>query len=415
MSTTKYINIQRTLENLESEISQENFEAVRDLVNHCAAEGIGDSQQQRLIYSLKTLLRKFAPDDFRLRGATESELKGIVANMNRSDYADSTKAKFRAALKKFYKVENGGQEHPEKVDFFSVHNSRKGSTVTRDDIFTKDELQELFSNFMNTRDRAFTMVLYESAARPGELLSRSIGDFTTDERGDFLHLEGLKDTPDRTNQLVRSGRTLREWIAQHPFGGQMGNIDDRSARLWVKLQQQKCLNCGESLHGHDDESCDYEPNPRDKMNYAAYRERFKDACERAGIPENKRRPYNLRHTRLTEVATFMGYEQLNKFAGWVPGSGRAKVYVHLNNDDVNQAIRDEYGLDSSSDEEASTECPFCSTENQPGHSECRNCGRPMSLEQKTENEEKQEILERLVELDEQGVLDKVAELESIQN
>jgi len=62
------------------------------------------------------------------------------------------------------------------------------------------------------------------------------------------------------------------------------------------------------------------------------------------FPENKQRPYNLRHTRLTEVATFMGYEQLNKFAGWTPGSDRAKVYVHLNNDDVNQAIRDEYGL-----------------------------------------------------------------------
>jgi hypothetical protein len=53
---------------------------------------------------------------------------------------------------------------------------------------------------------------------------------------------------------------------------------------------------------------------REEMSYQAYRRRFKSACESAGIPENKRRPYNLRHTRLTEVATFMGYEQLNKFA-----------------------------------------------------------------------------------------------------
>lgn len=27
----------------------------------------------------------------------------------------------------------------------------------------------------------------------------------------------------------------------------------------------------------------------------------------------------------------MGYEQLNKFAGWVPGSNRAKVYCQLGN------------------------------------------------------------------------------------
>jgi integrase/recombinase XerD len=87
------------------------------------------------------------------------------------------------------------------------------------------------------------------------------------------------------------------------------------------------------------------------MNYDGFRRRFKDACERAEIPENKRTPYTLRHTRLTEVATFMGYEQLNKFAGWKPGSDRAKVYVHLNNDDVNRAIRDEYGLSGGEDED----------------------------------------------------------------
>jgi hypothetical protein len=72
--------------------------------------------------------------------------------------------------------------------------------------------------------------------------------------------------------------------------------------------------------------------------------RFEKACEQADIPGNKRRPYNPRHTRLTEVATFMGYEQLNKFEGWKPGSDRTKVSVRLNNDDVNQAIREEYGL-----------------------------------------------------------------------
>lgn len=64
-----------------------------------------------------------------------------------------------------------------------------------------------------SRDRAFTYALYETAARSGELLGCSIGDFTSNEKGDFIYLEGLKDTPYRTNQLVRSGRPLREWIA----------------------------------------------------------------------------------------------------------------------------------------------------------------------------------------------------------
>ena len=162
---------------------------------------------------------------------------------------------------------------------------------------------------------------------------------------------------------------------------------------------------------HDDRQCDYEPDPADRMKYDTFRRRFKAACARAGIPKGKQRPYNLRHTRLTEVATFMGYEQLNKFAGWVPGSSRAKVYVHLNNDDVNQAIRDEYGLGGGENERKSVDCPFCGATNQHGHAECRQCGRPLSLRTQNKQEKDQRLLERLQELEQKGVLDKLDQLE----
>ena len=413
MSTTQHCDVQRTLQNLEDEpIHPDDLNSVQTLVDHSAAEGVGESQQVRMIYALKTLLLKFAPDDFRLQGASEEELKHLVANLNRSDYAENTKHKCRCAIKKFYKIENGGK-HPDKVDFFSVHKqNKKASPVTREDLFTEDELKQLFQGFSSTRDRALTMMLYESAARPGEMLSCNISDFTSNGKGDFIFLEGIKYTPDRTNQLVRAGRTVREWLSQHPLGGELGDIENPAAPLWVKTEQQTCKHCGNIPHHHNDDSCDYDPDLGDRVNYDGFLRRFKDACERAEIPENKRRPYNLRHTRLTEVATFMGYEQLNKFAGWKPGSDRAKVYVHLNNDDVNQAIRDEYGLTTNEDKQQSVECPFCGCENQPEHSECRTCGRPLSLKQKTQQTEKQRVLERLAELDEKGVLEKLEQLDS---
>jgi len=411
MSTTKYVDVNTALQNLEdSELDSENAEAIHRFIDHCAAEGISEVRQRRLISALKSVVLKVAPEGFQYPGASETELKKVIASLNRSEYADSTKHTMRAAVKKFYKVENDGHEHPEKVDFFSAH-AKTGSTVSREDLFTEQELKQLFQGFLNSRDRAFTMVLYESAARPGELLSRNLGDFTSNEKGDFIYLQGLKGTPDRTNQLVRSGRPLREWIAQHPLGGETGNIDDPSVPLWVKTQQQQCSRCGEIPQRHSS-SCSYEPDLEDRWSYDSFRRRFKDACERASIPENKRRPYNLRHTRLTEVATFMGYEQLNKFAGWKPGSDRAKVYVHLNNDDVNEAIRDEYGLDVEEDEESEIQCPFCGTTNQSTYSECRNCGRPLSLENESDREEKKQVLERLTELDEKGVLEKLEKLDS---
>ena len=411
MSTTRYVNVQTALQNLEdSELGSQNVEAIRGFVNHLAAEGISEVRQRRLISALKSTVLNFAPEDLILEEASEEDLKRTIAKLNRSDYTESTKHTMKSAVKKFYKVENGGHEHPEKVEFFTV-SSGNGSTVGREDLFTEEELKRLFRSFSNVRDRAFTMVLYESAARPGELLSRNIADFTSNSEGDFIYLEGLKGTPDRTNQLVRSGRVVREWLAQHPLGGELGDIQDTTVPLWVKTEQQACNNCGKIPHHHGN-GCDYEPDLGDRLSYDGFRQRFKDACERAEIPDTKSRLYNLRHTRLTEVAKFMGYEQLNKFAGWKPGSDRAKVYVHLNNDDVNQAIREEYGVENEDEEDQSIACPFCGTENQSSHSECRNCGRPLSLKEKTKKKEKQRVIERLAELEEKGVLEKLEQLET---
>lgn len=127
-----------------------------------------------------------------------------------------------ATAKNIYRIQNGGHEQPEKTRFFTV--GKESSSITREDLFTEEELKRLFRGFSSVRDRAFTMMLYESAARPGELLSRNIGDFTSNEKGVFIYHKGSKGTPDQTNQLVRSGRTLPEWLMQHPLGGGLGSI-----------------------------------------------------------------------------------------------------------------------------------------------------------------------------------------------
>jgi len=43
--------------------------------------------------------------------------------------------------------------------------------------------------------------------------------------------------------------------------------------------------------------------------------------------------------------------------------------------------------------------------------ECRTCGRPLSLKEETKTEEKQRVIERLAELEEKGVLEKLNKLE----
>lgn len=82
----------------------------------------------------------------------------------------------------------------------------------------------------------------------------------------------------------------------------------------------------------------------------------------------------------------------------------------MNSDDVNKAIRDRYGLETEEEEE-NKECPFYGVENEPEYNDCGNCGRPLSLQQKTRREEKQRVLERLKELEEKGVLEALRRLE----
>ena len=65
------------------------------------------------------------------------------------------------------------------------------------------------------------------------------------------------------------------------------------------------------------------------------------------------------------------------------------------------------------EEGGSVECSFCGAENSDVYSDCRNCGRALSLEEESTKEEKRDVLERLEELEEEGVLEKLQKLDQL--
>jgi hypothetical protein len=100
MTTKRYVDVQKALENLEdSDLNNANTEAITEFIDHCTAEGLSEVRQRRLITALKSIVQNFAPDDFELRDASETELKQVIASLNRSDYTESTKHTMRAAVK----------------------------------------------------------------------------------------------------------------------------------------------------------------------------------------------------------------------------------------------------------------------------------------------------------------------------
>ncbi|MEM4721015.1 MAG: tyrosine-type recombinase/integrase [Candidatus Methanomethylicaceae archaeon] len=390
------------------EISAENKKAVMWFLDECAAEGLSEARQAKYVFGFTALLKKFVPREVNLNKATESQLKSIVAAIHRSSYTDTTQCFFKQCLKKFYKLKNGGT-FPKKVDFIKTTEKKK-TTVKKEDLFTCEEVRRAVSQLKSIRDRAYVMMQYESGARTGEMINATLSDVSFDERGDFIRLHGLKGTPDRVIQLIESGFYLKEWIRSHPCGGDPFNVKDLRAPLWVKLEQFRCTNCGVSNTWHNVRGCgQFDPITVERMTPSNIQVNFERACMKAGIKKRSYRLYNLRHSRITEVAKFLSHEQLCKFAGWKPGSGQFHVYVHLDSEDVNQAIRKQYGMGQEAEKQPII-CKICWQKNDPERSECLRCRRPLKIEALAENrkvDEVREALRVLAELQEQGKLEEL--------
>jgi integrase len=400
----RYLSYFNTLDG----ISEENKAAVRWFLDECAAEGLSAARQAKYVFGFTALFKKFVPREVDLNKATESQLKSIVAAIHRSNYTDTTQCFLKQCLKKFYKLKNGGT-FPKKVDFIKTTEKKK-TTVSREDLYTPEEIRRAISQLRTVRDRAYVMVQYESAARTGEMLNTRLGDVFFDERGDFIKLHGLKGTPDRVVQLIEAGFYLKEWIRSHPAGGDPYRVRDPYAPLWVKLGKFSCANCGVSNTWHSRKGCkDFEPITVEGMTLSNIQRNFERACQRAGIRKRSYRLYNLRHSRITEVAKFLSHEQLCKFAGWKPGSGQFHVYVHLDSEDVNQAIRKQYGMGQEAEKQPII-CKICWQKNDPERLECLRCRRPLKIEALAENrkvDEVREALKVLAELQEQGKLEEL--------
>jgi len=413
MTYTRYTpeTLRRRIERLrhESDLSDPNRNAILSFLDECAAEGLSVARQMRYIYLLRTIAVRMAPSGFSFPDATETDLKQVVAAIHRSTtYAEATKADFKKAIKKYYKVLYGGTP-PEMIAFIRA-TLKKATPVTREDIFSPEEVRSIISRLRNIRDKAFIMVLYEAGARPSELLGCKISDVTFNEDGDFIFLQGIKGTPDRTNQLIEAGTLLREWLRYHPCGGDPHDPREPSAPLWVKLEQTRCRKCGVPSQFHEQNGCEaYEPLEVEELRYDCIRLNFKAACRKAELKKKRLRMYSLRHSRITEVSKFMSNQQLCKFAGWKPGSGQFEVYVHLSNDDVNHAIREHYGMDSGTSEKYE-DCPICGQRNPAGSLECRRCKRPLGLKSSTKVDEIRQAVSFIAELKEQGKLDALLKL-----
>jgi site-specific recombinase XerD/formylmethanofuran dehydrogenase subunit D len=351
-------------------IPEANKRLIKKFAEFCFTERISKSRISRYVETLHKISRWLGKKE--LSKLTKDDIISILKKIEEQDFSPWTIQMYRVVLRKFFKWV--GKEN--LVNWFKV-NIKANETKLPEDLLTEEEVKAMIEKCDNLRDKALIATLYESAARPSEILTMQILDVTFDDYGCFIILHGK--TGARKLRLVVASPYLANWIENHPLK------ENREAPLWVLTG-----NVGK-----------YQP-----MTYAALAKMIRKVSKLAGIKKDVS-PYLFRHSRLTFLAKILTEQELKMIAGWTQSSRMAATYVHLSARDTDQAILSKvYGITKAKEAKEETKlkpiaCPRCKTVNEATNNYCKVCGMPLNLKAAMEIEEKskekREILDKFLE------------------
>jgi len=358
----------------DSNVSEENKKIIFDYKNECLANGLTLTRIIRCIYVFRyfaSVLKKSFNE------ATVSDIKAAVAELERSNYADSTKAEMKITLKRFYSWLRGCEPKMHPPEVIWIRNTKKNGHKLPEDMLSEEDIKALINATDNLRDKAFVAVLSESGCRISELLGLRIKHIRFDKYGAQLTVDGK--TGMRTVRIISSVPYLTEWLNDHPYK------DDVEACLWLSKRKGN--------HA---------------LSYNRAKTLLRQLKARCGV-KRAVNPHNFRHSRATFLANHLSDAQLKQHFGWTQSSRMASIYIHMSGRDVDKALLKINGIniDESKEQKNNLEpkiCMRCETVNPSTNKFCSRCG--FILDEKTmvetiENELKMkkssDILDRMLE------------------
>ena len=277
---------------------QENKRVILEFINFLEGEGYSTHYQNGFVKTLILLDRHLRKP---FKDASESELMGFLRKYRNQPHTRST---YATRIKAFYRWLFTGRwrrgNYPKVVENISTTVRKHELPIkSPNDILTQDEVLMMIDAADNPRDKAMIALLYDSAARPSEILNLKIKDVKLNKTHGEVFVTGK--TGMRRVVIVFSIPYLMKWLNAHP------RKDDPEAKLFPKLKQGRG---GEDLT----------PNGLDAL--------VKRLARRVGI-EKRITAYLFRHSRLTELANVLRDSQLKALAGWTASSRMAEHYIRL--------------------------------------------------------------------------------------
>lgn len=250
---------------------------------------------------------------------------------------------------------------------------REKSPYKPEDIWTSDD-HSLFLKYCNvSRDRCWHSMVYDTSARPHEILNLKIRDINFKISNDGvqyaeIHVSGK--TTSRTLPLISSVPYLKEWLSLHPFG------NNPDSKLFVSLGR---ANFGQPLT-RDGILKHYQGYYRNKYFPKLMRDRIIPIKDREAINKLLGKPWNLyifRHSALTHKSQILKEATLRDHAGWSMNSKMPSVYLHYFGTESCNSLLETYGIIKKENSQASLliskQCPSCHEPNKPDSRFCVKC------------------------------------------
>ena len=347
-------------------------DAILEFVDDMAIKGRSKHRQYFYIERLKIMARimgeKFlSPDKDDVRKAM-LKLRGGGAVIQER-YSERTISDIIQVMKTFYSTYQDGK-FKNAVEWLEVNNHASRQKKP-EDIITKEEINSLLNACVNERDKCLIAMAYDSGGRIGELLTLKVRDVVYDSYGMKLTVSGK--TGVRTIRVVGDSVYIaRDY--QKKYG--RTNPDDF---FFVQIE-------GKGSTG--------------PMKYSQFHSMLNKVKKRAGITK-RIHSHLFRHTRATLLATSLTEAPLESTMGWVHGSRMSRVYVHLSDDVVDNAVLKVYGITKKDDgnglEYVPRVCMRCGKENPKINDYCSRCGMPLDRKKMVEFErEKREARELIL-------------------
>lgn len=336
---------------VDTRISKANLETLKQYDTQGQLQQVTEGTRKARLETLKQLAL-FVNRDF--KKMKKEDIEKYFSSLK--DLKQSTWTVKGAFVKAFFKWLCKTDQYPANVKWIKTTLKKQNHKLPTD-LPTKEEIKAMAEAAINPADKAFIMVLYESACRVGELLNLKIKDVSSDQYGCVIMVDGK--TGMRRIRLIDSSPDLILWLNNYP------EKNKRASPVFIQT-----LN-NNNQYGKE-------------HNHHTANHLLKRMAKRAGITK-RIHPHLFRHSRLTELARDFSESELKIMAGWTGSSNMAGVYVHLSGGDIEKKILEKNGLkdlmtnNAGKDTLKPRECPRCKEINPNTATFCYKCGMSLDL------------------------------------